>query len=247
MFSQEIFAGMMLPFIGTAAGAVLVMAADRLFHSRTLSALHALAAGVMTAASVFSLLLPAIQLSPASVPWLPAVTGFLLGGFCLFLLEKMLSDLSAKKDGSMMMLAVTLHNFPEGMAVGAALAGLSVSGVVTLPAALITALGISIQNIPEGAIIYAPMYARGDSRKKAFLGSVFSGAVEPIGALITFFFTSFFTPLLPYILSLAAGAMIYVVADEMIPSAKEGNASAFPTLIYLSGFALMLLLDVAFS
>lgn len=239
--------GILLPFFGTVLGVLLAMCAGGICSSKNLGYLNAVAAGVMTAASFFSLLLPSIELSSAAAPWFPAVSGFILGGLCILLLEKFLAKPHAKKDGSMLMLAVTLHNFPEGMAVGVALSGLYQTGMVSLLGALMLSLGIAIQNIPEGAIIYAPLYAKGVSRKKAFVLGVLSGVVEPIGAVITFCFTSFFSPLLPYILSFTAGAMIFVVADEMIPSGKEGNPSPLPTILFIVSFAAMMLLDVAFS
>lgn len=237
--------GILLPFWGTVLGGVLAWSGNRLLHSSALRPLNAMAAGVMCAAALFSLLVPAVQLSPASVPWLPPVAGFLLGGLCILLLERLLPKACTKKDGSLLMLAVTLHNLPEGMAVGVALAGLHHTGIISPAGAMALSLGIAIQNIPEGAIIYAPMHARGESQKKALLYSVLSGVVEPIGALITFLFTGFFTPLLPYILAFAAGAMLYVVADEMLPAAK-GN-SPLPTLLFMVSFATMMLLDVAFG
>lgn len=240
-----ILCGILLPFFGTVLGALSVMLSGRFLSSKNLRFLHAGAAGVMTAAAVFSLLIPAISLSPESVPWLPCVIGFLLGAGLILFSEKLLEKHTLKKENSMLMLAVTLHNFPEGMAVGVALAGLAYHEAVSLSAALMLSLGIAIQNIPEGAIIYAPAYAGGASKKKALYYSVLSGIVEPIGAILTFYFTKLFSPLLPYILSLAVGCMLFVVADEMIPSSKKGTASAVPSMIFIFGFALMMLLDVA--
>lgn len=237
----------LLPFAGTLLGVLLIMFADRYLNLQNMRYLHAASAGVMTAASFFSLLLPSIETAGNTVPWLPAVSGFLLGGLSLFLIEKAMDTPQSKKDGRMLMLAVTLHNFPEGMAVGVALAGLFQAEIVSLSGALMLSLGIAIQNIPEGAIIYAPLYAGGASRKKAFTAGLLSGLVEPVGAVIAFGFTSLFTPILPYILSFTAGAMIFVAADEMIPASKEGTSSSLPAVLFIASFAAMMLLDVAFG
>lgn len=205
MLYSAVFMGILLPFWGTVLGGVLAWSGNRLLHSSALRTLNAMAAGVMCAAALFSLLVPAVQLSPASVPWLPPVAGFLLGGLCILLLERLLPKAYTKKDGSLLMLAVTLHNLPEGMAVGVALAGLHHTGIISPAGAMALSLGIAIQNIPEGAIIYAPMHARGESQKKALLYSVLSGVVEPIGALITFFSPAFSRPCFPIFSPLPPG------------------------------------------
>lgn len=237
--------GILLPFLGTLIGTVLIVFFRHFLTPSKLSFLNALAAGVMTAAAVWSLLLPAISLSEKPFHWLPPLLGFLLGTFCILMLEHVLSNRRTNQTG-MLYLAVTLHNFPEGMAVGIAMAVLSYTENLSLSAALILSLGIAIQNIPEGAIVYAPLLSGGMDSKKAFWLSVLSGAVEPAGALLTFTLTAFCTPLLPYFLSFAAGAMLYVVADEMIPSAKQ-SSSSLPSVIFIFGFALMMVLDVAFG
>lgn len=246
MINFSVIAGILLPFIGTMLGAVSIMITDRLIRPRLLQSLNAMAAGVMAAAAIFSLLIPSIELTPA-IPWLPPVAGFLLGGLSITILEKLLIKQSKRKDGSMLMLAVTLHNFPEGMAVGVALAGLYHAQAISACSAMMLSLGIAIQNIPEGAIIYAPLFARGDSRKRSFLCSLLSGVVEIMGAVLAFLFTGFLSPLLPYILAFAAGAMIFVVADEMIPQARQSADSSVSTWLFMAGFSAMMLLDVAFA
>lgn len=237
--------GMLLPFIGTMAGILLVICFQKYLTKERLCLMNALAAGVMAAAAVWSLLLPAISLSYGTFRFFPAVSGFLLGCFTIHFLEKKFSP-EFSHTGAMLYLAVTLHNFPEGMAVGAGLAGLLCTGGVSLSAALLLSIGIAIQNIPEGGIVYAPLVSGGMSRQKAFLLSTLSGIAELAGSVITLSFSSLMVPLLPYVLSFAAGAMIYVVAEDMIPSSRSGSTS-FSSLVFCLGFALMMLLDVAFG
>lgn len=236
---------MMLPFIGTMAGIVLVVCFQKYLSEKRLCLMNALAAGVMAAAAIWSLLLPAIALSQGTFRFFPAVSGFLLGCIAIYFLEKKFSP-DADRSGRMLYLAVTLHNFPEGMAVGAGLAALLCTGSVTLTAALLISLGISIQNIPEGGIVYAPLVSGGMDKRKAFFLSFLSAVAELAGAVITLAFSSLMVPLLPYVLSFAAGAMVYVVAEDMIPSSRAGSGS-FSSMVFSLGFALMMLLDVAFG
>lgn len=236
-----ILAAMLLPLLGTMLGGCLFLF-DKKAPLRPLFSLNAFAAGVMCAASVWSLLLPALSLSPAGIA---AGLGLFAGGLIMVLCEKCLHR--QKKDGSMLFLAVTLHNIPEGLAVGVALSGLWHAGTVSLSGALLLSFGIALQNIPEGAIIYAPMRAGGCSRKKALLFTLFSGVVEPLAALPAFLLTGLFQPVLPFVLSLAAGAMLFVSADELIPAARQGTRSSLPGLVFILGFGAMMLLDVLFG
>jgi len=257
--------GIALPFLGTALGAAAVYMLKKEPGERINKLLIGFASGVMIAASVWSLLIPAIDMETkrGGIAWIPAVSGFLIGIAFLLLLDRIIakldptgaqSDVSenvsesspAPKKSAMLVIAVTLHNFPEGMAVGVVFAGLiSGSPEITVAGALALSVGIAVQNFPEGAIISTPLCAKGMKRGKAFLCGVLSGAVEPVGAVITLLLTSLVSPVLPYILSFAAGAMIYVVIEELIPEAKSGTPSYLPTTGAAIGFALMMLLDVA--
>jgi ZIP family zinc transporter len=220
------------------------------------------AAGVMTAASVWSLLIPAIEQNEDSMgrlAFIPAAVGFLVGIFFLLLLDRLIPHLhfdSDKAEGlkahlsknTMLMLAVTLHNIPEGMAVGVVYAGLYYhSGDITAAAAFALALGIAIQNFPEGAIISMPLKADGKSKTKAFIGGVLSGAVEPIAGALTLILTRAVSAALPYLLAFAAGAMIYVVAEELIPDSRKHGRSCSATVGLMLGFIVMMILDVAFG
>ena len=251
--------GVILPFFGTALGAGTVFFLKKKMGARLQKALLGFASGVMVAASVWSLLIPAIEMSEQAggLAWIPAVIGFLLGMGFLLLLDSIIPHLhlnEAHPEGRpstlgksfMLILAVTLHNIPEGMAVGVVLAGmLEGSSVITTASALALAIGIAVQNFPEGAIISAPLVSNGLSRPKAFLYGTLSGIVEPIGALLTILLTSLVTPVLPYILAFAAGAMIYVVVEELIPESQAGEHSNIGTVGVALGFALMMVLDVA--
>lgn len=255
----QMLIGIFLPFLGTALGAACVFFL-RGGMGRTLQrALTGFAAGVMTAASVWSLLIPAMGQAEHMGKWafVPAAVGFWIGILFLLLLDRLIPHLhlnSQEAEGPqsplsrtmMMVLAVVLHNLPEGMAVGVVLAGWRTGNAsLSLAAALTLSLGIAIQNFPEGAIISMPLRAEGVSKPKSFLYGVLSGAVEPIGALLTIAFASFIMPLLPYLLSFAAGAMIYVVVEELIPEMSEGEHSNVGTLLFAAGFVLMMILDVA--
>lgn len=236
----------LLPFIGTSLGALAVFFVKGGLKHRLKPVLSGLSAGIMTAASIFSLLLPAIEWSAGRA--LPAVSGFLIGVFSMLLLDEALPHLTraARDRTDLIVLAVTLHNLPEGMAVGVALSAyLAGSPFMGAAAALALSLGVAVQNVPEGAIVSLPLSARGRTRRRAFLWGVLSGAVEPPGALLTLWLISFVTALLPYILALAAGAMLYVVVRELIPESLEGDASAWGVAAFSLGFALMMLLDTA--
>ena len=248
-----------LPLLGTLLGAATVFFLKGAMSDHLQKALLGFAAGVMIAASVWSLLIPAIEMEESSggIAWLPAVVGFLLGIGFLLLLDTVIPHLHLNSDcpegkpcglgkSFMLVLAVTLHNIPEGMAVGVVLAGMiEGSTAVTAGSALALALGIAIQNFPEGAVVSAPLVSSGLSRRRAFLYGAASGVVEPIGAIATILLTALVTPILPYILSFAAGAMIYVVVEELIPESQSGTHSNIGTIGAALGFALMMLLDVA--
>ena len=247
------FIGVIIPFIGTVLGAGLVFFLKNNFNERMQSCLGGFAAGVMIAASVWSLLIPSIEMaSGGHLPvWLPAVCGFIVGIAFLALIDFFeLSRICERhkgvapiKDSFMSVLAIVLHNIPEGMAVGVVFAGL-LDGADILPAeALALSIGIAVQNLPEGAIISAPIGALGVSKGKSFLLGVLSGVVEPISAIITIWLTSLVLPVLPYILSFAAGAMMYVVVTDLIPSSVKHRFLG--VLGVTLGFSLMLILDVA--
>ncbi len=255
----EVFFGLSIPFIGTAAGSACVFFMRKKLGERLQRALTGFAAGVMVAASIWSLIIPAMEQSSemGKWSWAPAVAGFWFGILFLLLLDTVIPHLhmnSEKAEGpkaslkktTMMVLAVTLHNLPEGMAVGVVYAGLiSGNGSISAGGALALALGIAIQNFPEGAIISMPLHAEGTSKGKAFLDGVLSGAVEPIGAILTIVAASFIVPAMPYLLSFAAGAMMYVVVEELIPEMSAGEHSNIGVVMFAVGFTLMMALDVA--
>lgn len=251
--------GLAIPFIGTAAGAACVFFMRGALKESVDKALTGFAAGVMVAASVWSLLLPAIEQSAAWGRWsfVPAVIGFWIGILFLLILDHAIPHLhrfSEEAEGpashltrsTMLVLAVTLHNIPEGMAVGVVYAGwLAGSAHITATGALALALGIAIQNFPEGAIISMPLATGGMRRGRAFGYGMLSGVVEPIGGVLTILAAGLIVPMLPYLLSFAAGAMIYVVVEELIPEMSEGRHSNIGTLCFALGFTVMLALDVA--
>ena len=251
--------GLMIPFLGTVLGSACVLFMRDRLNPLVQRALTGFAAGVMVAASIWSLLVPAMEQAAHMRQWafLPAVIGFWLGIFFLLLLDRTIPHLhmnSSKAEGpkcslqktTMLVLAVTLHNLPEGMAVGAVYAGwLSGEAGITAMGALALSLGIAIPNFPEGAIISMPLRAEGVSTGKAFRYGAFSGAVEPIGAALTILMAGFIIPLLPYLLSFAAGAMVYVVVEELIPEMSEGSHSNLGTVLFAAGFTVMMALDVA--
>ena len=256
---SEIITGLALPFAGTALGAGCVLFMKRQLGKGVQRALTGFASGVMVAASIWSLLIPAMEQSEDKGKWafLPAAIGFWCGVLFLLLLDSIIPHLHMDADKAeglpskltrttMMVLAVTLHNIPEGMAVGIVYAGfLSGSSEVTAGGAFALALGIAIQNFPEGAIISMPLYAGGKSKSRAFAAGVLSGAVEPIGAVLTILFAGLFLPAMPYLMSFAAGAMIYVVVEELIPEMSQGEHSNIGVLMFSLGFTLMMALDVA--
>lgn len=256
---MEAFYGILIPFLGTSLGAACVLFMKKTLHDTIQRILTGFAAGVMVAASVWSLLIPSIEQSSAMGKWafVPAVVGFLVGMLFLLLLDSIIPHLhqhSQKAEGvksnlkrtTMMVLAVTLHNIPEGMAVGVVYAGyLSGSADITAAGALALSLGIAIQNFPEGMIISMPLRAEGMKKGKAFLYGVLSGAVEPVGAVLTILAAGLIVPALPYLLSFAAGAMLYVVVEELIPEMSEGRHSNIGTISFAVGFSVMMILDVA--
>lgn len=255
----KLILGVLIPFIGTSLGAFLVFFMKDKISVKLEKILLGFAGGVMIAASVWSLIIPAIEQSESMGKWsfIPAVVGISLGVLFLFVLDSVIPHLhvnSEKPEGlklnckksTMLVLAVTLHNIPEGMAVGVALAGAYFGNTgITLTAGLVLAIGIAIQNIPEGAIISMPLRSGGFSKRKAFAYGVLSGLVEPIFAGITILLTSVVTPILPYLLSFAAGAMIYVVIEELIPESQTGEHSNWATISFVVGFLIMMVLDVA--
>ena len=254
-----IFWSLLTPFFGTALGAACVFFLKKGLGDRVQRGLTGFASGVMVAASIWSLLIPAMEQSAGVGGWafLPAVTGFWAGILFLLGLDHLIPHLhqrSRQAEGprtqlqrsTMMVLAVTLHNIPEGMAVGVVYAGLlSGEGQITMMAALALSLGIAIQNFPEGAIISMPLRSEGMGKAKAFAGGVLSGVVEPVGALLTILAAGLVVPALPYLLSFAAGAMLYVVVEELIPEMSQGEHSNVGTLAFALGFTLMMALDVA--
>ena len=246
---MEIFLGILIPFIGTTLGAACVLFMKKTLRKQVQRALAGFAAGVMVAASIWSLLIPAIEQSEnmKALSFFPAVVGFWIGVLFLLALDHLIPHLhvgSEQSEGpksklgrtTMMVLAVTLHNIPEGMAVGVMYAGLLAGNTkITAASALALSLGIAIQNFPEGAIISL----------KAFFGGVLSGVVEPVGAVLTIIAAQLIIPALPYLLSFAAGAMLYVVVEELIPEMSQGEHSNIGTVFFAVGFSLMMVLDVA--
>lgn len=257
--NTEVLMGLFIPFAGTALGSAGVFFMKKELNVMVQRALTGFAAGVMVAASIWSLIIPAMEQSEAmgKLAFLPAFIGFWLGVLFLLLLDSVIPHLhmnAEKAEGpnaklkktTMMVLAVTLHNIPEGMAVGVTYAGfLSGNSAITAGGALALALGIAIQNFPEGAIISMPLHAEGKSKAGAFFDGVLSGAVEPIGALLTIFAAGIFVPAMPYLLSFAAGAMMYVVVEELIPEMSEGKHSNIGVVMFALGFTMMMTLDVA--
>ena len=250
--------GLLIPLLGTMIGAAFVFLMKDEMSPRVQKSLLGFASGVMVAASVWSLLIPAMEMEVDEGKWavLPAAIGFLLGIGFLLLLDELTPHLhigTEKPEGphsrlsrtAMLALAVTIHNLPEGMAVGVVFAGAEGGiGGLSLASALAVSIGIAIQNIPEGAIISMPMRAEGNSKWRSFIIGSLSGAVEPIGALAVVLLASLMTPALPYCLAFAAGAMFYVVVEELIPEASEGEHSNLSTIGFAFGFVLMMVLDV---
>lgn len=258
---MKLFLGILIPFLGTVLGSACVFFMKKALGDLVRRSLAGFAAGVMVAASIWSLLLPAIEQSADRGRWsfLPAFVGFWFGMLFLLAFDHLIPHLHVGCDQAegpksklgrttMMVLAVTLHNIPEGMAVGVMYAGfLSDNAQITAASALALSLGIAIQNFPEGAIISMPLRAEGERKGRAFLGGALSGLVEPIGALLTLFAAQHILPALPYLLSFAAGAMLYVVVEELIPEMSQGQHSNLATLFFAVGFSLMMVLDVALA
>jgi zinc transporter, ZIP family len=250
---------LLIPFIGTLIGSSFVFFMKREMPPLFQKALLGFASGVMVAAAVWSLLIPSMEMSSGEdiKSVIPAAAGFILGVCFLLAIDYLTPHLHIGDDRpeglkarlsrtAMLALAVTIHNIPEGMAVGVVIAGALSDGISIAPAAaMATAIGIAIQNIPEGAIISMPMRSAGNSRRKSFLIGALSGVVEPIGAVIVILLASLMTPVLPYFLAFAAGAMMYVVVEELIPEASEGQHSNIGTVGFAVGFVLMMVLDVA--
>ena len=251
--------GIIIPFLGTSTGAACVFFMKKNMSEQLSRILTGFAAGVMVAASVWSLLIPAMEQSDGMgrLAFVPAVTGFWGGILFLLLLDHVIPHLHQHSNSAegpksklqrttMMVLAVTLHNIPEGMAVGVVYAGYLAGNMkISAAAALALSLGIAIQNFPEGAIISMPLRAEGMKKGKAFCGGVLSGIVEPIGAVLTILAAGVVIPALPYLLSFAAGAMLYVVVEELIPEMSQGKHSNIGTVFFAVGFSVMMMLDVA--
>jgi len=255
---MTIVIGLLIPLLGTMLGSAMVFFMKDDIPERTQKLLLGFASGIMVAASVWSLLIPAMEMESAKGAWsvVPAAVGFLLGIAFLLLIDEMTPHLhlgTSRPEGprsrmtrtAMLAMAVTIHNLPEGMAVGVVFAGAE-EGVstISLASAIAISLGIAIQNIPEGAIISMPMRAEGNSKWRSFIIGSLSGAVEPIGGLIVVMLASFIMPILPYTLAFAAGAMLYVVVEELIPEASTGEHSNLNTVGFAIGFVLMMVLDV---
>ena len=256
---MQLAVGLLLPFVGTTLGAACVFFMKGQMKPLVQKMLLGFASGVMVAASVWSLLIPAMDMSEemGKYAFIPAAAGFLLGILFLLGMDRAVPHLHmgaecaegpkcSLKKTTMLVLAVTLHNIPEGMAVGVVFAGmLSQKTEITVTGAFALSVGIAIQNFPEGAIISMPLKSEGTGKVKAFLYGMLSGAVEPVAAVITILLAGFITPVLPYLLSFAAGAMLYVVVEELIPEASEGEHSNIGTIGFAAGFVLMMILDVA--
>ena len=256
---NNVFLGIILPFIGTTLGSACVFLMRKNINKNVEKLLLGFASGVMIAASIWSLLIPSIDMAKESniIPYIPASVGFVVGMLFLLLLDKLVPHihlestepegikLSLKKT-TMLVLAVTLHNIPEGMAVGVVFAGMLAQNTgITLAGAFALSLGIAIQNFPEGAIISMPLKSEGMSKIKSFWYGTLSGIVEPVAAILTICLSQIVVPILPYLLSFAAGAMIYVVIEELVPEIKSEGNSSIGIFGVAIGFVLMMILDVA--
>lgn len=259
MFQGIVIQGLLIPLLGTSLGSAMVFFMKNELNSAIQRMLSGFAAGVMVAASVWSLLIPAMEQAGekmGKLGFIPAVTGFCFGMLFLLLLDTVTPHMHIDESvegpktnirkTTMLVLAVVLHNIPEGMAVGVVYAGwVTGSATISATGALALAIGIAIQNFPEGAIISMPLHANGMSKKRACLQGVLSGVVEPAAGLITILLSSVIVPFLPYLLSFAAGAMIYVVVEELVPEMAEGEHTNIGTIAFMIGFSLMMALDVA--
>ncbi len=256
---MQVALGILIPFIGTALGSAVVFFMGKKMNIKVEKLLLGFAAGVMMAASVWSLLIPAINMAEeqGKIAWIPAAAGFLGGMAFLFVLDSVIPHLhleSEKPEGieadlkktTMLVLAVTLHNIPEGMSVGVTFAGVLIGNTgITMAGAFALAIGIAIQNFPEGAIISMPLRSEGASKPRAFVYGALSGIVEPVGAFITILLAEQIVSILPFLLAFAAGAMIYVVVEELIPESQAGEHSNIGTVGVAVGFVIMMILDVA--
>lgn len=256
---MELLVGLLIPFLGTTLGAAMVFLMKDKMNKKVEKLLLGFASGVMIAASVWSLIIPAIDMAKeqGQIGWIPAAIGFLFGMTFLLVLDSLIPHMhidSQKPEGvksklkktTMLVLAVTLHNIPEGMAVGVTFAGALIGNAgITIAGAFALAIGIAIQNFPEGAIISMPLKSEGNSKRKSFFYGMLTGIVEPIAAFITILLTSTILPVLPYILAFAAGAMMYVVVEELIPESQSGEHSNIGTIGVSIGFVVMMILDVA--
>lgn len=256
---NNVFLGILLPFIGTTLGSACVFLMRKKINKNVEKLLLGFASGVMIAASIWSLLIPSIDMAKESdiIPYIPASVGFILGMLFLLLLDKLVPHIhlestepegikTSLKKTTMLVLAVTLHNIPEGMAVGVVFAGMLAQNTgITLAGAFALSLGIAIQNFPEGAIISMPLKSEGMSKIKSFWYGTLSGIVEPIAAILTICLSQIVVPILPYLLSFAAGAMIYVVIEELVPEIKSEGSSSVGIFGVAIGFVLMMILDVA--
>ena len=256
---MQILIGLLIPFLGTTLGSAMVFLLKNNINKSVEKLLLGFAGGVMMAASVWSLLIPSMEMSEqqGKIAWLAPAIGFLLGIVFLLILDSIIPHIhldkkkpegvrTKLKNATMLVLAVTLHNIPEGMAVGVIFAGALIGNTgITVAGAISLAIGIAIQNFPEGAIISMPLKSEGISKTRAFLYGTFSGIVEPISALITIAITESIVPILPYILAFSAGAMIYVVIEELIPESQIGEHSNIGTVGVALGFVIMMILDTA--
>lgn len=256
--NTEIALGILIPFLGTSLGSACVFLLKNNIDDNVQRALTGFAAGVMVAASVWSLIIPAIEMNQfkGMAAIVPVIIGFWVGILFIYGIDKLVPHLhqfSTESEGlhtnfqktTMLLLAVTIHNIPEGMSVGAVYAGCMLGNTgISVAGAFALAVGIAIQNFPEGAIISMPLKSEGMSKPKAFLGGVISGAVEPLGAIITIMLANIIVPIMPYFLSFAAGAMIYVVVEELIPEMSHGSHSNIGTIFFAIGFSVMMSLDV---
>lgn len=241
--------GILIPFVGTCLGSFFVFFLKKDLDPKFHKIMSGFASGVMIAASIWSLIIPSVELAESQyrMVWIPAVVGILLGVIFLIYVNKVSDKIQSNsgKGINMLMFSVTLHNIPEGVAVGVCFASVLSGNIgVSLLSAIILAVGIAIQNIPEGAIISMPMQLNGVSKKKSFLTGVMSGIVEPIASLITIILINIVVPLLPYLLAFAAGAMIYVVIEELIPEMHSGNKSFLGIISLIVGFSIMMILDI---
>ena len=255
----HIILGILIPFLGTTIGAGCVFFVQKEIKPVIQKMLLGFASGIMVAASVWSLLIPAMEMceSAGKLAFIPAAVGFSIGMLFLWMLDKLIPHLhmgsdtpegpkSNLKKTTMLVFAVTLHNLPEGLAVGVVFAGLLTgSAPITVAGAFALTIGIAIQNFPEGAIISLPLHSEGQSKLRAFIMGTLSGVVEPIGALVTILCAKVLVPIVPYMLAFAAGAMIYVVVEELIPESAQGEHSDMGTMGFAVGFLIMMILDVA--